>query len=90
MTQHATRHDTTQHATISLWTLAHHLSMARARYAESEQVMREAGGQYLPVAQTFAQMQEECRRWEEMLTEADEVEITLMGDTLMITGEVWE
>lgn len=85
-----THHDTTRHTTfrMDLWMLGHHLSVARARYAEDAQVMEQAG--LTPVAGHFAQLAQDCRTLEVLLQEGEDMEVSLVGDTLYVSGSVWE
>ena len=85
-----THHDTTRHTTfrIDLWMLGHHLSVARARYAEDEAVMEQAG--HTALAGHFAQLAQDCRTLEVLLQEAEDVQVSLVGDTLYLSGQVWE
>lgn len=83
-THNTTRHNTTRHKDVSLYTLGHHLNIAREQYIEHAKVMEQAGEGYLPLRDEFLRMAEECAVLCDSFQWGEKVRVRVVGDRLYV------
>lgn len=75
---------------MSLFTLGHHVGIARQRYMEDAKVMDEAG--LTDMAKYFRDMADECGRWADILQYGEGLKITYRTgeESLYVRHQDWD